>query len=403
MSADPNNYSGTDSEKIEAALRFAKEHEEPLMIPARKPDERSSRNWWLLDRAILIPGDTTVIIRNCKLKLSDSCRDNFFRSANCGIGIDQPKPIRNIRIIGEGAAVLEGADHPRSTGDHTKILACPCPKNFSGADVPAWDDLHAHTYGTDAGKKDCSQYGDWRSISILMAATECLTIENLRIGDSHAWGISLEACSHARIAWITFQACMTRIIDGMKQNVENQDGIDLRNGCHHIIITDIMGTTGEDIVALTAIDDRNPLPGGSIRSTHVMTGDFAKRDGNISNVIVRNILGYPAGGCCHVRLLAVNTRIENVLIDGIVDTSPSDFHAAAAVLLGEPDEAYGPQKNDSIAGLTVSNVISNANYGVILLGYLKDALIQVPVNRNEEGKAFFAGRKDAMRNVRICQ
>lgn len=90
-------------------------------------DAKENGEPWLLDNAILLPEHTTVIINNCKIKLSDKCRDNFFRSANCGLGIEDIEKISDIHIKGVGRAVLEGADHPRATGDCSKILSKPCP------------------------------------------------------------------------------------------------------------------------------------------------------------------------------------------------------------------------------------------------------------------------------------
>ena len=107
-------------------------------------------------------------MRNSKIKLSDSARDNFFRSANCGFGFDDNELFTNIHIRGEGLCVLEGADHPRATGDGTKVLANPCPKTVedlkkyadwipeetrkTGKDWSFWYE-HSHSLGTDAGKE----------------------------------------------------------------------------------------------------------------------------------------------------------------------------------------------------------------------------------------------------------
>ena len=102
-----NDYQGlTDNERIEAAIREREGN--IVIIPQRKSNIEPERTWWLLDRAILLPSDTTVILENCRIKLSDNCRDNFFRSANCGLGIEDPEPISNIHIRGVGNAVLEG-------------------------------------------------------------------------------------------------------------------------------------------------------------------------------------------------------------------------------------------------------------------------------------------------------
>ena len=180
-----NDYQGsTDNEQIEAAIRDRRDG--VVLIPPRRSERDPKRTWWLLDRAVLLPENTTVIIENCRIKLSDSCRDNFFRSANCGFGMAEPEPISNIHIRGVGSVVLEGADHPRATGDGSKILACPCPKNFTGAKHPSFEDLHRHSYGTDAGKPGKLQRGDWRNIGILFANADHVSIENLKIVEQHA-------------------------------------------------------------------------------------------------------------------------------------------------------------------------------------------------------------------------
>ena len=81
-----NDFHGkTDSEVIELAMQNLT-GDGILVIPPRESDIEPERKHWLIDRAILIPENTTVILQNCMIKLSDRCRDNFFRSANCGIG-----------------------------------------------------------------------------------------------------------------------------------------------------------------------------------------------------------------------------------------------------------------------------------------------------------------------------
>ena len=178
-----NDFTGiSDNEVIENAIR-SKTDDGIVLIPPRSSKVDSDRDWWKLDRAILIPENTTIVLQNCKLKLSDICRDNFFRTANCGIGISYPEEIENVHIKGLGLCVLEGADYPRSTGDASKTLACPCPydtddlcrladwispSDKESSNVKFWD-RHNHSYGTDCGKDSEPQCGDWRNIGILFA------------------------------------------------------------------------------------------------------------------------------------------------------------------------------------------------------------------------------------------
>jgi len=393
-------HAGSDNDRIEAA--FAACRDGVVVISRRESDIEPERDWWLLDRAILVPANTTVIVRNCKIKLSDRCRDNFFRSANCGMGINEPEPLANIHIIGEGTATLEGADHPRATGDSSKTIGCPCPLNFTGNPNPTFADRHDYSYGTDALKEGESKRGDWRNIGVLMANVENLSIENLRIIEPHGWGISLEACSHARVEKIFFQACMCRIIDGAENNIENQDGVNLRNGCHHVLISDISGTTGDDSVALTCIVGTTFRPGGSTCNTHVMHSDYTKRDKDIHDVIIRNITAYSASGiCCQIRLLPTNSaKIWNVLIDGVIDGAPDDLHARTSVLVGEGGNTYGENRNDSMNHITINNVISNCRSAILVPGYLNNSIISNVQNRNPNGKVIDA-RENAFNDVLI--
>ena len=99
-----NHFSGKcDSEILNRAIE-AREADGIVVIPPRAVD--GERDYWLLDNAILLPENVTVILQNCKIKLSDACRDNFFRTANSGLGIEDPAPIQNVHIRGEGFCLL---------------------------------------------------------------------------------------------------------------------------------------------------------------------------------------------------------------------------------------------------------------------------------------------------------
>ena len=360
----------------------------------------------------MLPSNTTVIIQNAKIKLSDKCRDNFFRSANSGLGIDFPEPAENIHIKGIGRCILEGADKPRATGDGGKILANPCPYNDEDllklADwvtdeeresgiVGFWH-KHDHSFGTDFGVEGESQYGDWRGIGVLFANVNNFSIENLHIKNSHGWGISLEACTDGSVKNIHFEAYMHKEIDGMENNMENQDGIDIRNGCSNIIISDITGRTGDDLIALTAIKNPHFKPGGSLRSTHVMHNDWTKRDASIHDIIIRNVAGY-SSLCWTIRLLACDTEIHNVIIDGVNGVVPEGVPQSAVILLGEPDGAYGKCLPDGISNITISNILGNTQSVIEVKGYIKDSVINNVINKRPGGCIFEVERENGMINV----
>lgn len=403
----------TDSETFDNAIKNRTD-DGIIIIPPRKSDIEPERNYWLIDKAILIPENTTVILQNCKIKLSDKCRDNFFRSANCGLGIDYPEEIHNIHIKGEGVCILEGADHPRAVGDSSKTIVCPCPHeaedlSLYGYWIPeerrkskefAFMDVHGVSYGTDAGKDGESQLGDWRGIGILFANAVDFSISGVKIVESHCWGISLEACSYGKIEDISFDAHMEKIIDGMKQHMENQDGIDIRNGCHHITISNITGRTGDDFIALTAIADPVFHKGGSLGQTHVMHNDWSIRESDIHDIIINNVVGYSNLGDT-VRLLPANTKIYNVVINNIIDTNTRPFLVGNTIQFGEPDGAYGKNYPESLEGITVSNVICQSYKAIINLGYMKNCAISNVVNKNPNCAAIQVCRKGGFDNVTL--
>ena len=118
----PNEFDGTDVERINQAIDAAAKRGCRVVIPRINVHGEQRRDVWLIDSAILLRSHTTLELDNCRIKLSDRCRDNLIRSANCGLGITDIRPMQNIHIRGIGAVVLEGADHPRATGDSGKTL-----------------------------------------------------------------------------------------------------------------------------------------------------------------------------------------------------------------------------------------------------------------------------------------
>lgn len=411
---DVNKYHGiTDNETIQNAINNRDPDGVVIIGPRQNPTE-PERKSWILDSAILLPENTTIVLQNCTLKLSDRCRDNFFRSANCGIGIENPKKIHNIHIKGMGLCVLEGADHPRATGDASKTLHAPCPHlpediceiadwipddRRVSPDKITFEDIHDFSYGTDAGNPNESQYGDWRGIGILLANVDDFSISGIRIVKSHGWGISLEACSNGRVEKIDFDACMYKEIDGMLMNMENQDGIDIRNGCHHIVISDITGHTGDDVIALTAIaaNSRGYIPGGSFRHTHVMHNDWTRREKDIHDIIIRNVIA-SSYLCWIVRLLPAMANIYNIVIDGIIDTSSDCDSNFGTILLGEGG-FYGENLPDSMRNITISNVVCNSKTAIDVAGFLTDSVITNVVNKNPNCPAIKLSRENGMRNV----
>ena len=278
---------------------------------------------------------------------------------------------------------LVGADRPRATGDSAKILG-------------------KRTFGTDAGKEGESQSGDWRNIGILFANARNFSIEGVAVVQAHCWSISLEKCSFGKVRNISFDSSERRIIDEKEVNVLNVDGLDLRKGCHDILIENIVGHTGDDLIALTAIG-KVDKEGGVLKSTE--TSDFSTDENvDIYNITIRNVAGYASGGHQIVRLLnASGIKIYRVLIDGVVDTSPEGVVDRATIRIGDANPAWGgvTPLGDTY-GITVTNIHSQSRQAVLIAGSLTDSIISNVINYNPDvsGVGFESG-KENVRNVRI--
>jgi len=365
----PNEFKGGDSERINRAIEAAAAAGCRVVIPRTNISGGHRSEVWLLDSAILLRSHTSLELDNCHLKLSDRCRDNFIRTSNWGAGTTEIQPLEDIHIRGNGTVVLEGADHPRATGDSGKTLG-------------------ERTYGTDAGVNGESQTGDWRNIGILMAFVEGFSLEHLAMQDSHCWAISLERCAHGTLRDLSFASSGVKTIDGVEQTILNQDGVDLRMGCHDILIENISGYSGDDLIALTGIPRADSVA-GSLGSTMVSSlcprGQGAD---DIRHVIVRNVRGYCRGGHHIVRLLNTpGVRMYDIVLDGLVDTSPAGMRCKAAVKIGDHHYGGGMAPLGDTSRIIVSNVISRSEHTIMVGGSLCDSVLSNIIRHDLPGEA----------------
>ncbi len=377
----PNEFTGSDSERINQAIQAASRSGSRVRVP--RNNAQRDDDIWLLDTAILVCSNTVLELDQCHLKLSDKCRDNFIRSGNCGLGISDIQPISHVSICGIGQVLLEGADHPRATGDSAKQLG-------------------QRTYGTDAGRAAVSQTGDWRNIGILLAQVDHFRIENLTIKDSHCWAISLERCSFGRIADVHFESAGSKLIDGRRETILNQDGIDLRQGCHDIHIERISGRTGDDLIALTNIATRAGGAGSDDSTMVSAEAPGPNQDDDVRNIFLRNIAGHSAGRHHVVRILnASGLRIYNVVLDGLLDTSPADAPCKATVKIGDANPAWGGvTPSGDTNRLALSNITSTSQHTILIAGSLTDSVISNVVRYSDQGDVItYASGRENVRNV----
>lgn len=322
----PNQFTGTDTQKIQAALNFAVANNKILRI---NRNASTGLDIWDIDTAILLKSNTKIIIDNVALKLTNSSRDNIFRTENAGLGLTTPSsnPLNNISIVGIGNAILQGADNPRSTGDINKTLSA----SGSGANF---------SYGSDAGVGGQTQVGDWRNIGILMGYTTNITISGLKYINMHAWANSFERCKNINLNNLVFSTVRDRTISGVGTvSCKNMDGIDFRLGCSIINVNNISGFTDDDTVACTLLSVGAFTPG--VYGAMEVTGSVYGGSGDdLHDIYINNINSATREN--NVRLLNTGaTKLYNVTIENIRDTSASAIQAGFTIILGSNNPVYG--------------------------------------------------------------
>ena len=363
MFMDVNRFAScsSDAEMIQAAVDAARESGETVVIPKR--NARTGENIWIIDKTVLLYSGTTVILNNAHLRMADGAICNMFMNSNARTpkALSKDGKQEYITIRGMGKAILDG-------GKHNGL------------------------YEVNGIARTVSKYPDracYENCMIFMQNVEHLLLEGLTVRDQRYWAFCLNAVAYSRVANIHFES---------SSNVPNQDGVDLLLGCHDVIVENISGCVGDNIVALLATAE--PIYPQVVNSL---------REGDIRNITIRNLHVYGVGGCALVRLLNHDGyRIYNVTIDNVIETSPwsrddapvaqnpdliihndeqgniyherwltpgeDGYRCEAAILIGE-SYWYNKSKaqHGDTFGISVSNVMTHARYGLFLNNTLLDS------------------------------
>lgn len=293
-----------------------------------------------MEQTVLLPSDFTLILDNCHLTMAEGTFCNMFRNASCGTeaGLRSAGCDRNIIIEGRGDAVLDGG---------------------------VYNGLSERNSGKD-GRPHISVNN-----TILFVNVEYFRVSGIRVINQRWWGLNFVACRFGTIRDVDFCSCdLRREADGSLVHglgdvsvpgayeaayVKNSDGIDLRAGCHDILIENVTGFTEDDTVALTC------LPGNAMHKP-------ADLPDEIYNVTVRNV--HAAAFCAVVRLLNQGGgKLYNIVIDGVFDASSGNRHllrGGTGVRIGDT-HLYGSRHatREETMNVTVKNVFSRASVAAL--------------------------------------
>lgn len=320
---------------------------------------------WIIDAVVRIPSHFTLILENCHLRMADGCYSNLFVNEHhdTDIGRTVLGTDRNISIIGRGEAVLDGGKY-NGLSETTQL------KNG----LPPI----------------------WKNNLILFTNVDGFRISGISCRNQRWWALNFIYCSHGYIGNIDFRACDLSVDEngtvyhGLSWKkyseilVKNADGIDLRQGCHDVVIEKISGFTEDDTIALTGLN-------GNLEQTFSVSG----LPSDICHITVRDV--HSAAFCSVVRLLNQDEiRMHDVLIENIYDTSnemPYFEKGLYTVRIGD-SHLYGkryPTKEETY-NITVKNVFARGECAVALAGET-DGLVMYGIECGNGCKMFLDSDK----------
>ncbi len=350
----PNDFEGTDRERIQAAIDAASGTTNRVVIPAEN-DRGGDR--WLIDGAILLPSGMSLVLEDCIIQLSDTCIDNIIRTDNVDVDTGEFEWSYDIRIIGIGSPVLMGADNPRSTGEG-KLLS-----TTSTFDSPVG--RGKMSYGTDAGVDGATQTGNWRNHGLLIAYVDRFEIRNVTIRNAHCWALTHERVINARISDIHIDNPPRITVDGETHYVANRDGINLRQGCKRFDITNVSGETGDDFIAMTllAVNENTERP-ERLSASMLTTPTYEGPNDHIEDVTISNVRCRTKNHGVALRTID-EARIRRVFIDGLVALGNHDVPShQTAILFG--GRGYGESSPlGCISEVHAMNLMSDMRSGLI--------------------------------------
>ena len=325
---DPRFHGETDSASIQNAVNALTDGIRTVRIP--RENLRTGKSCWEIDKAILLPSDCTVILDGCHLILKEGIYDNIFRNENLYASQTEQ---HGIRILGRNGAVLDGG---------------------------AGNDLRESN-----SRRDGRPHIRFNNF-ILLHNVRDYVLEGFSCHNMRWWAINQIACRHGIVRNIRFW-------NG--NHIPNQDGIDVRIGSSDILIENISGRCGDDVVALTALPlggDRLLLPEG--------------RENAIHDVTVRNVSGNTMQTVAALRACD-GARLYNIRLENISDCG-GEYAPWGIVRIGENNYyKEHPALPGEIRNITVDGVRSLARGTVYLGASLTDSSIR---NVSAEGTSMYA-------------
>lgn len=298
---------------------------------------------WDIKSHIRIPSDFTLIFDGCCLKMADETFDNMFVNEHHGteLGKTPAGTDHNIRLLGKNGAIIDGG-------------------TFNG--------LTERT-----GRKD-GMPPVYKNNLILFTNVDGFETAGLAFHNFRWWAVNHIYCANGHIHDIDLLADDTCIAeDGTVYHglslehyydmlIKQADGINFRLGCHDMLVENIRGFAGDDVVALTSLN-------GKMEQTFAVEGYPA----DLCNITVRHVHACALDSC--VRLLCQGgTTLHDILVEDVCDSSDGVHHirgrALQTIRVGDSHIMYGSRHStaEEFYNITIRGVRSRAEYALYLGG-----------------------------------
>lgn len=309
----------------------------------------------VIGETIRIPSDFTLILDGCHLILADGCYCNMFANAqyDTELGRTVAGTDRNITLLGCNGAILDGGTYNGLSERNSRKNGMP----------PIW-----------------------KNNTLLFANVDGFKIQNIAFHNQRWWALNFIYCRNGYIGDLAFQSNDIAIDENGREYrkfvrakkeevlVKNADGVDLRQGCHDIVIENLSGFTEDDSVALTGLCGR-------------LEADFAVEElpSDICNVQIKNVA--TSAFCSNIRILNQTNRegrivkIHDVYIDGVYDTSensPYMERGGYGVRVGDKNDVWGGRHatEEETYNITIKNVRSRAFCALHLAGGIGNLVVE---------------------------
>ena len=382
--------SPTDSAAIQSAVEAAvKAGTLQVRIPCWNP--RANAPCWTIDEAIRLPSGMTVVLDNCRLVMADGVFCNMFTNEHAWT------PDRNTAAAEDREITIAGLGHPVLDGGQYN--------GWGERSTPAGPDASIARNVAAAAKIGRRLV---HNCLIYFHNVRDFRIAGLHLRHQRYWATCFSFCSFGEIRDIRFEADISWMSEDGKTldptrfpihyenlRVKNGDGIDLRAGCHDILVENLSGFTEDDTVALTNLR-------GDERSDEV-----EGKPADICHITVRNVRTGTWLWMYQVRLLATDgRRIHDVSIDTVQDSPRPNWpwRNRGAVLVNSQSDEYFRDRNEEMGdmwNISIANIWSHAASPITIFRAV-DGLDIRNVHTFETCNAAILCQADAvLRNARI--